>query len=82
MLHVHVRGELERVRDALWQIAKERRTLIAHGFRPSDTPNIQRTELSIGAPSLDVPTKEIAELYAELVTRASRRASARTRTAR
>src|SRR4051794_27329872 len=71
MLHVFVRGELERLRDELFAIAKERRTLIAGYFAPTPLPNVQRTELGIGAPSLAVPTGEIAELYAELVNRAS-----------
>jgi threonine aldolase len=79
MLHVFVRGELERLRDELFAIAKERTTLIAAYFAPTPLPNVQKTELSIGAPSLDVPTDEIAELYAELVSRAAapRRRSAR-----
>ncbi len=77
MLHVFVRGELERVRDAALAIARERRTLIAAGFGPTPLPNVQRTELGIGAPSLDVPTDEITELYAELVARASAPASRR-----
>jgi threonine aldolase len=71
MLHVFVRGELERLRDALYEIAEERRTLIAGYFAPTPLPSVQKTELGIGVPSLDVPTDEIAELYAELVTRAS-----------
>jgi len=77
MLHVFVRGELERVRDALLDIAEERRTLIAGWFFPTPQPDVQRAELGIGAPSLDVPTDEIAELYAELVARASAPASRR-----
>src|SRR5262249_9766179 len=65
--------ELERVRDATLEIATERRTLIAGFFAPTPLPDVQRTELGIGAPSLDVPTEEIAELYAELVSRAAAR---------
>ena len=84
MLHVAVRGELERVNDALFEIAKERRTLIADGFEPTSLPNEQRAELGIGGPSLEVPTSEIAELYAELVSRAAapkrKRAPAKRRT--
>ena len=71
MLHVAVRGELERVEDALFALAEERRTLIAPGFVRTGLPDVQRTELGIGAPSLEVPTSEIAELYAELVSRAA-----------
>jgi threonine aldolase len=77
MLHVAVRGELERLRDANLDLARERKTLIAFGFSPTALPDVQRTELGIGAPSLDVPTDEIAELYSELVTRASRPARSR-----
>jgi len=71
MLHVFVRGELERLRDVLFAIAEERRTLIAAYFAPTDLPSVQKTELGIGAPSLEVSTDEIAELYAELVSRAA-----------
>jgi threonine aldolase len=73
MLHVHVRGELERLEEALFGIAKERRTLIAGYFAPTAVKRVQMTELSIGLPSLDVPTAEITELYGELVERAARR---------
>jgi len=72
MLHVHVRGEHERVVEALLEIAKERRTLIAGYFNKTKVARIQMTEISVGSPTLDVPTSEIAELYAELVSRAAR----------
>src|SRR5207237_1145124 len=71
MLHIHVRGELERLRDVLFEIAKERRTLIAGYFAPTSVARVQMTEITIGSPSLDVQTDEIAELYAELVSRAA-----------
>jgi threonine aldolase len=73
MLHVYVRGEIDRLEEALFEIAKERHTLIASYFAPTPVERVQMTELSIGSPSLDVPTAEIAELYAELVRRAGRR---------
>jgi threonine aldolase len=73
MLHVYVRGERERLEEALFAIAKERRTLIAGYFAPTAVPRLQMTELNIGLPSLDVPVAEIAELYAELVDRAAKR---------
>lgn len=72
MLHVAVRGDRGRVNEAVLEIAKEHRTLISSEFGPTAIPNVQRTELSIGAPALEIPTAEIAELYAELVSRAAR----------
>jgi threonine aldolase len=71
MLHVFVEGELERVRDAALDIAEETSTLIAGGFAPTALPTVQRTEIGVGTPTLEVPTAEIAELYAELVRRAA-----------
>jgi threonine aldolase len=72
MLHVAVRGDRGRVNEAVLEIAKEHRTLISGEFGPTAIPNVQRTELSIGAPALEIPTSELAELYAELVSRATR----------
>jgi threonine aldolase len=72
MLHAHVRGELERVSETVFEIATERRTLIAGFFAPTALPNVQRTEITVGAATLEIPTAEIAELYAELVSRATR----------
>jgi threonine aldolase len=82
MLHVAVRGGPERVNEAALEIAKERRTLIAGGFGPTEIPNVQRTELSIGASALEIPTSEIAELYAELVSRAGKARRPRRSTSR
>jgi threonine aldolase len=70
MLHVFVRGELDRVRGALLDIAEERQILIAGWFAPTALPEVQVAELAIGSSTLDVPTEEIAQLYAELVSRA------------
>jgi hypothetical protein len=70
MLHVFLRGELERLRDAVLDIAEERRILIAGWLAPTPLPDVQATELGVGASTLEVPTDEIAEFYAELVLRA------------
>src|SRR5437764_14104305 len=70
MLHVFVRGELDRVNDVLLELADERRTLLSPPFVSTQLSSVQRAELGIGPPSPEVPTEEIAELYAELVSRA------------
>jgi len=77
MLHVHVRGEPERLEEALYEIAKERRTLIAGYFAPSPVARVGKTEIGVGPATLDVPTSEIAELYSELVSRAAKRPGTR-----
>jgi threonine aldolase len=72
MFHVYVRGELERLEDTLFELAKESGTLLGTYFAPTSVTGVQKTEINIGMPSLDVPTGEIAELYAELVRRAAK----------
>lgn len=77
MLHVFLRGDLERLRRAALEIADETKTLILGWIVATDVPNVARTELSIGESALEIPTTEIAELYAELMRRASRPATSR-----
>jgi threonine aldolase len=72
MFHVHVRGDIERLEDALFELANETGTLLGTYFAPTPVTGVQMTEINIGSPSLDVPTREIAELYAELVKRAAK----------
>jgi len=79
MLHVFVRGELDRVRNAALDIAEERQILIAGWFSTTPWPEVQVTELAIGSSTFDVPTEEIAQLYAELVSRADAAQPARAR---
>ena len=71
MLHVYVEGELERVREAALDIAEETSTLIAGGFAPTPLPTVQRTEIGVGIRTLEVPSPDVAELYADLVRRAA-----------
>ena len=71
LLHVFVRGELDRLREAALDIAEERQILIAGWFSPTPLPGVQVTELSVGSSTLDVPAEEIAQLYAELLSRAA-----------
>jgi threonine aldolase len=73
MFHLHARGDLEPLEDALFEIAKETRTLIAGYFAPTAVTRVQKTEIGIGSSSLEVSTPEIADLYAELVKRAAKR---------
>jgi len=73
MFHVYVRGDLERLEDTLFELAKESGTLLAGYFAPTPVTGVQMTEITIGLSSLDVPTGEIAELFAELVKRSAKR---------
>jgi threonine aldolase len=72
MFHVYVRGDLERLEDTLFELAKETGTLLASYFVPTPLTGVQKTEINIGLSSLDVTSAEIADLFAELVRRAAR----------
>jgi len=70
MLHVYVPGELERIRDAVAEIAEELAVFVGF-FAPTAVSRLQRAELNVGARTLEVPADEVGELYAELVRRAA-----------
>jgi threonine aldolase len=70
MLHAYIRGDRDRVDDAIAAIAEERGVLLGR-FGTTQLPNVQRTEIQVGAPTLEIPTDEIAALYAEVVRRAA-----------
>src|SRR4029453_4609681 len=63
-------GGLEPRGETVLAIAEERRIPIAGWLAPTPLPDVQATELGVGASTLEVPTDEIAEFYAELVLRA------------
>jgi hypothetical protein len=71
MLHLYVRGPLDRLKDAALDLAEETGVWLAAGFRATDDPGVQVTELSFGEASLAVPPDESAALYERLLERAA-----------
>jgi threonine aldolase len=69
MLKVYVRADLDRLRDAVMDVAEERQVLIGW-FGATALPAVQRMEVTVGAPTLELPTEEIAALFAEALERA------------
>ena len=67
MLHVHVRRPLEPLKDAALEVAARTGVWFAGSWAPTEDPAVQRTELSIGLPALDVPPDRVAALYGELL---------------
>jgi threonine aldolase len=74
MMHLYVRGE----RGALWEaaldLAEEERVWLAKRFSPSPLPGYQKTELTVGDATLDIPTEEIVTLYGWVIAKARNRA--------
>jgi threonine aldolase len=70
MMHLFVRGDADRLWDAALDVAQESKTWLTRGFFPCQIPAFQMTDLVVLAAGLDVPTGEIARLFAEVVRRA------------
>lgn len=72
MFHLFLRGELVGLNAAALNIAAETGVWLLRGpaLRPSQIPVYQMMEFVAGQAALDVPTAEIAALYAELLCRA------------
>jgi threonine aldolase len=67
MFHLLVHRELEPLNAAALDIADRTKTFIGH-FAATEVPGVQRTELTVGAASLDVAVDEARELYGELLS--------------
>jgi threonine aldolase len=67
MFHLLVQRELEPLNEAALDIADRTKTFIGQ-FRATEVPGIQKTELTIGAASLEVAVDEARELYGELLS--------------
>jgi threonine aldolase len=67
MLHVHVRRPLAALKEGALELAERTGVWFAGGWVPTEDPAVQRAELSIGVPALDVAPEEAAALYSELL---------------
>ncbi len=74
MFHLHVRLPLEQLEEAALDLAERTKTFLGF-FRPTEIPDVQRVELTIGAASLEVPVDQALTLWTELLAEAQRAAS-------
>lgn len=74
MMHLFLRGDADRLAEAALDIAEERGVwlLRAPRFIETQIPTHQKVEFVVGDATLDLPTDEIAALFAELLERANR----------
>lgn len=68
-MFVYFRRDSQRLMDAVLDIASETQTLLIYGCRQSPIPVYATAELRIGNATLDIPTDEIASLFADLMRR-------------
>lgn len=62
MMHVFIRGDRERMQQALVETARETRTWLFPNLVPSALPGYYKSELSLGDASLDLSAEETAVL--------------------
>ncbi len=66
MFHVFVNRPLEQLQEAALDLAERTRTWLGY-FVATDVPSVQKSEVSIGPPSLEVPVEEARTLWEELL---------------
>ena len=67
LFHVHVRGDVETIRERAIDIALERRVWLFDTVSPTVIPHMSKVELSVGEPALEISPEEAAELFRTLV---------------
>jgi threonine aldolase len=70
MFHLHLRIDAERATEAALAIAEETRIWFGDTFLPTEVPAVQRFELAIGEPALEVSPDEARAIFAALLERA------------
>jgi hypothetical protein len=64
LFHVHLRGERDALQERALAVARERRVWLFNRIEPSVMPGINKVEVNIGEPALDISPPEAAELFA------------------
>lgn len=70
MMHLYLRGDRDKLMDAVVDLAKETGIGILRGLMPSPLPSYQKWELSVGDATLDFSRQEIRDLIRALLERA------------
>lgn len=71
MMRVYLPGDGERLKQAALDVAEETGVWLTRGLAPSEVPGYHAVELSVGDAALDIPTEEIAALFADWLGRAA-----------
>ena len=79
LFHVLLRGDRERLAEAAIQIAEERKVFLFADPSSTMSPSWQRHEVMVGEVTLALEPAEVAELYTEVLARATAPRRARRR---
>jgi threonine aldolase len=67
LFHVHLTDDRATLQERALDTARERRVWLFHDLGPTVVPGAHKLELNIGAPALEIPPAEAAELFAEIL---------------
>jgi threonine aldolase len=67
LFHIHVRGDVQTIRERAFHIAEEQRVWLFDTLAPSVIPDVSKVELSIGEPALEISPADAAEFFQMLV---------------
>jgi threonine aldolase len=67
LFHVHLRGERDALERRAWELSLERRVWLFGRLQPTPSPGVQKLELTVEEPALDVSPAEAAELFTLVV---------------
>jgi threonine aldolase len=67
LFHLHLRGDRDAMQEHALDLAEKRRVWLFHRLEPSVVPDVQKLELSVGEPALDITPQEAAELFAAVL---------------
>jgi threonine aldolase len=66
LFHLHLHGDRDALQERALDLAQERGVWLFHQLEPSVVPAINKLELNVGEPALDISAQEAAELFAML----------------
>jgi threonine aldolase len=67
LFHVHLQGDRDTLRTRALDLAEERRVWLFNEPDPGVVPGVQKLELNLGEPALEISPEEAAELFAQVV---------------
>lgn len=67
LLHLHLRGDRDALRERALALARTRRVWLFHELAPTAVPGVHRLELNVGLPALAIPAAEAGELFTALL---------------
>jgi hypothetical protein len=67
LFHLHLRGDRETLTERALELATERRVWLFRRLEPTAVPAVQRLEITVGEPALEIAPEEAVELFSAIL---------------